>query len=138
MKFTKSNKPSDIPFGVYRFDHELLKSLRKADANIIDPEENDRYCGPVFSATCENGPVAFFVPIDPVYEKMAWFVSTFNDGVYAGVFDLKRMIPCVDSRFITPDESNAALSSFCKNSFDELADYADSIMRMKHPDINID
>lgn len=129
MKFTKATVPSSIPFGVYRINHDYLSSLKKNDDNIVDPTENDRYCGPVFSADCERGPVAFFAPISPDYETRTSFLLYFKDGVYADLIDFNKMIPCVDKRFLTQDAANKELIKFCGNTKNDLLHYADIVMQ---------
>lgn len=135
MSFTKAFEPSTIPFGVYHFDHDYVKALKNTDDNVIDPEENDRYCGPVYSAVSERGPVAFFVPVDPSYESNDVFSTMFIDGIYGEIFDLRKMIPCVDKRFISTDSSNEHLISFCKSAKDDLEYYADYVMKANNPEL---
>lgn len=133
--FTKSVTESPIPFGVYRFDHKYIEALRKKDKNIIDPKDNDRYCGPVYTAVSPKGVSSFFIPIDKSYDTTNVFSSIYNDGVYSEVFNLSKMIPCVDKRFIVSDNSNPNLVSFCEKSRNDLEYYADLIMKTIYPEL---
>jgi len=129
MTFIKSTIPSSIPFGIYRFDHAYVNALKAADDNVIDPHETDRYCGPVYSAMTTQGPVAFFAPIffdDECRERVS---LTFVDGVFAGIVDFKRMLPCVNESFITTDKSNTRLSTFCNKTQSKLLQYAELVLK---------
>lgn len=129
MNFEKSTEKCNIPFGVYRVDHAYIQSMRKNEQNIIDPETNDVYCGPVYHASCDRGVFGFFVPIDtPEYESANVFAALFMEGNYAGIFDFNKMIPVIHERFLTPFTKNERLIKFCKNAADELETCADATM----------
>lgn len=120
MNYEKSNEKCNVPFGVYHVNHEYLQSLRKNDNNVIDPENSDIYCGPVYHATCDRGIFGFFVPVDmKEYEASTVFLSAFEDGVLSGFLDFKKMIPVVHERFLTPANENKNLEIFCKNGKEE-------------------
>lgn len=129
MKFEKSTEKCDIPFGVYHVNHDFIQSLRENEQNIIAPEINDVYCGPVYHAVCDRGVFGFFVPIDvPEYESANVFAALFMEGEYAGVIDFKKMIPVIHERFLTPFTKNEKLVRFCKNATNELETCADATM----------
>lgn len=135
MKYIKSAEPATIPFGIYRFNHDYINALKKTDNKVIDPEILDRYCGPVYQASCEKGLVEFFVPVSYEYETANCFALTFYDGVFAGIMDFKLMIPCVNEKLITPDKTNNDLMIFCSQAKCHLEQCADYIMKLKQSDI---
>ncbi len=128
MKFEKCNEPSQTPFGVYNIDKDYIKALKKADDNVLDPEINNRYCGPVYHAICERGPMDFFVPVDYIYEERSGFLLTFENGIMCDFLDFKKMIPCVDIRFLTPNVENEQLIKFCNNAQKEMKRCAEFVI----------
>lgn len=129
MNYEKSTEKCDIPFGVYHVDHAFIQSMRKNEQNIIDPEINDVYCGPVYHASCDRGVFGFFVPIDVTeYEHANVFANIFDEGVYAGIADFSKMIPIVHERFLTPFTKNERLVNFCKKAINEMETCADTTM----------
>ena len=135
MKFTKAATPSSIPFGVYNINHKYLEGLKENVCESIDID-HDLYCGPVFSADCERGPFAFFVPIDPVYKTLTCFGSTFNNGIFAEIFDFKKMIPCTDNCFTSSHETDERIVKICNNLRDELEYNAYLPIKTQNPDID--
>ncbi len=128
MKFEKCNEPSQTPFGVYNIDKDYIKALKKADDNVLDPEINNRYCGPVYHAICERGPMDFFVPVAINFDNANMILVCFQDGIFAEYFDFKKMIPCVDTRFLELNNSNTDLIQFCDKNKDALEHYAEFVI----------
>lgn len=121
MNFEKSTERCGIPFGLYRVDHDYINSLREKDSNILSPDDNDLYCGPVYHVTCECGSFGFFVPVDEkAYNEATAFLAMFSNGILDGIYDYNKMIPIVHERFLTLDTSNEDLVIFCKNGKDEM------------------
>lgn len=132
MKFEKTTQKCDIPFGLYRVDHKYLNSLHKADKNVISPEENDLYCGPVYHAKTERGVVGFFVPVDEKeYNSATVFAGIFMEGNYMGIMDFNKMIPIVDKRFLSSETNNKRLVDFCINGKDRMETCGDTIMQAR-------
>lgn len=132
MEFEKSTETCGIKFGLYRVDHDYINSLRKNDSNVIDPNVNDLYCGPVYHADCERGPFGFFVPVDEKeYNNATVFAGLFCDGNYFGFVDYNKMIPVVHERFLTPETKNKKLAAFCEKSEAEMMLCGETIMNAK-------
>lgn len=129
MNFTKSDNPCGVPFGLYRIDHDYINALRKREANIIDPEVNDLYCGPVFHGTCERGVFGDYAPVDEnFYNSNKLFLTAFCDGVYADFIDFTKMIPVVNERYLTAYTDNEHLTKFCEGGKEELEICGDAAM----------
>lgn len=132
MNFEKSTERCGIPFGLYRVDHDYINSLREKDSNILSPDDNDLYCGPVYHATCERGSFGFFVPVDEkAYNEATAFLAMFSNGILDGIYDYNKMITIVHERFLTLDTSNEDLVIFCKNGKDEMEKCGDVIITAK-------
>lgn len=129
MNYEKSTEKCDIPFGVYHVDHAFIQSMRKNEQNIIDPEINDVYCGPVYHASCDRGVFGFFVPVNTAeYNSKNGFVMSFVDGELAGFLDFKKMIPVIDKRFLSSSVENESLVSFCNKCITDIETCADVTM----------
>ena len=129
MKFEKSTEKCSIPYGLYHLDHDYISDVRKTEPNTIDPEINDVYCGPVYHATSERGIFGFFVPVDvKTYESSPMFMALFENGVFADILDFKKMLPVVNSRFITPANENTDLVAFCNNGQNDFEICADAVI----------
>ncbi len=135
MKFVKATTPSSIPFGVYNIKRKYLEGLKENVHENIDTECN-LYCGPVFSANCERGPFAFFVPIDPIYKTLTCFGSTFDNGVFAEIFDFKRMIPCTTNCLLSTHEKDEQIIKICNNLRDELEYYGYLTIKAQNSDVD--
>lgn len=124
-----NNTPITPPeFGVYTISKDYIAYLRKAEPSVMDPNATNTYCGPVARRDTERGPVDYFVPIDVgYYSSHDYFVSSFLDGVYEGVFDFTKMIPCLPSEY-KYETSNEKLTKFCKNDEAMLKTYANNIL----------
>lgn len=105
MSFAKATETFPVPFGMYHLDHDYVNALKKADNNVIDPNENDLYCGPAFTHQSERGLVAFFVPVDiSTYDEYDVLPMTLYLGKLGGDFlDFTKMIPVVNERFLSRD-----------------------------------
>lgn len=114
MSIDISKEKPEIPFGVYRLNKDYIAFLKAEDDNVLDPKYTDRYCGPVFRVNSKRGFIDYFVPIDPVYDKMECVLITFKNGVIAGFMDAKRAIPCLEKN-ITRDDSDTGLSAACES-----------------------
>lgn len=132
MKFEKTTQKCDIPFGLYRVDHEYLNSLHKADKNVISPEENDLYCRPVYHAKTERGVVGFFVSVDEKeYNSATVFAGIFMEGDLFGFIDFNKLIPIVDKRFLSTETNNKLLVEFCMKSQTETETCASAMMQAR-------
>ena len=115
-------------FGVYTISKDYINYLRKSQPCIADPEETNTYCGPVYRMDTSRGPVDYFVPIDvKEYAAKKVFLTTFHNGVLAGIMDFKIMIPCLPSNYKL-DESRSNLTRFCKSEKEHIKSCAASIV----------
>lgn len=132
MAVEKSSEKSPIPYGLYRLDHDYVRAMKKSDDRVLDPEENDLYCGPVFHSADKRGVTGWFVPIDfEEYKASGAFLMVFMDGIFAQIFDFRKMLPVVDKRFITPVTEPQNIINFCTKAQSELEECADALMKAK-------
>lgn len=117
-----------LKFGVYKISKDYLRFIRKTNPAVVDPESSDTYCGPVCRMETNRGPVDYFVPIDiDFYNTHTGFVTSFLNGVFAGMMDFKRMIPCSPDEYEL-DTSNAKLTQFCNANEQFIKNCAETVV----------
>ena len=124
-----NNTPVTQPeFGIYKISEDYLRFISKTNPAVMDPDVTNIYCGPVYQMDTNRGFADYFVPIDVAfYNEHTGFVTSFLNGVFAGMMDFKRMIPCLPSEYEL-DTSNTKLTRFCNTNKQFIKNCAETVI----------
>lgn len=144
MKFEKTTEHIPIAYGLYHISYDYLNHLKRADNNVIDPDENDLYCGPVYHAVADGKICGFFVPVDintfECYDVFPMYL--FCSKLGGDLLDFGKMIPLANPNLVTPVTDEKCLSEYLvtiKDRIEECANYVLGVTNgiIKPDEINI-